>query len=128
MLVIVHHRYVQLFFKSSFNFETFRCFYIFQIDTAEGGSDGFNSLNEFIGIFFFYFNVEYINTGINFKKQSFSFHYRLTAQCTNIAQTQYGCTIRDNRDQISFSCVFVRILRILFYFQTGFSHTRGVSQ
>ena len=52
MLVIVHHRYVQLFFKSSFNFETFRCFFISsRLIPPKVGAMAFNSPNEFIGSF-----------------------------------------------------------------------------
>ena len=67
MLVVVHHGDVELFFQTAFYFKTFGSFDIFQIDTAESGGDCFDRFDKLIGVFFVHFNIEYIDTGINFE-------------------------------------------------------------
>ena len=128
MLVIVHHRDIELFFQATLYFEALRCFDIFQVDTTEGRSNGLYCFDEFFGIFFVYFNIEYVDAGINFEQKSFTFHYGLTAQCTYVAKTEYGSTVGDYGNQVSFRCIFISILRILFYFEARLRHTGRVSK
>ena len=68
MLVVVHHRDVKLFFQAAFYLKTFGCFDIFQVDTSESRSDGFYGFDKFIRIFFVDFDVEHIDTCIDFEK------------------------------------------------------------
>ena len=93
MLVIVHDRYVQLFFQTLLYLETFRSLYVFQIDAAERGSYRLYRFDEFVRVFFIDFDVEYIDAGIDFKEQSLAFHYRLSAHCADVAQAQYGRSV-----------------------------------
>ena len=122
MLVIVHYGNIQFFFQSAFYFEAFRCLDIFQVDTSKSRGNSLYGLDEFLGLLFIYFDVEYINTCIDFEEQSFAFHYGFTAQGADVSQPEYGSTVRNNGYQISFGCVFVGILRIFLYFQTGFGY------
>ena len=71
MLIIMHHRNIQLLFQFLFNIKTFRCFYIFQIDAAKCGFQRFYDLYKFFRIFFIDLNIEYINIGKYFKQYSF---------------------------------------------------------
>ena len=120
----MHYRNVQLFLQSLFYFEAFRSFYVFQIDTSEGRSNGFYRFDKFIRVFFIYFNIEYVNSGINFKQQSLSFHYGFPAHGTYISQAQYGCSVRDNGYQVTFVGIVVCGIRILLDFQTRFCYSR----
>ena len=96
MLIIVHHRNVQLLLQFLFNVKTFRCFNIFQVDAAESGFQCFYDLHKFFRIFFIDLNIKHINVGKNFKQHALSFHHRFAGFGTNIAQAQYGRAIADN--------------------------------
>ena len=85
MLVVVHHRNVQLGFQTLFDFETFRSLNVFQVDTSKCGGNSFDRLNETVGIFLIHLNVKYVDTGENLKKQTFSLHDRLACQRTDVA-------------------------------------------
>ena len=126
VLVVVHDGNVQFFFQAAFDFETFGSFDVFQVDAAESRSDSFHCCNEFFRIFLIHFNIEHVDTCINFEKQSFTFHYGFAAQCAYVTQSEHSCTIGDNGNKIAFSCIFIRILRILLYFKTRLCHTGRV--
>ena len=84
MLVVVHHRNIQFFFQTAFDFKAFWSFDVFEVDTAEGGSDSLYGCNEFFRVFFIDFDIEYVNAGIDFEEQPFTFHYRFATQCAYV--------------------------------------------
>ena len=63
MLVVVHDGYIEFTFESLFNLETLGCLYIFQVDAAKSGGNGFYYLDEFFRILLIHLDVEYINAG-----------------------------------------------------------------
>ena len=128
MLVVVHYGDVELLFQAAFYLKTFGSFDIFQVDTAESGGDGFYSLDKFVGIFFIHFDVEHVNAAIDFEQQSFAFHYGFACHCAYIAQSENGGSVGDYSHQIAFGCIFICVLRVLFYFKTWLCHARGISE
>ncbi len=87
MLVVVKNGNFQFFFQGLFNFETLGRFYVFEINSAKCGRNGFYHFDEFFRIFFIHFNVEDIYIGKNFEKQSFTFHHRFAGFGANIAKS-----------------------------------------
>ena len=85
MLIIMHHRDVEFFLQPLFYLKTLRSLYIFQVNTSECGSNCLYCFNKLIGIFFINFYIEHVNSGIDFKQQSFTFHNWFPAFGTNIA-------------------------------------------
>jgi hypothetical protein len=128
MLVIVHHRDIELFFQATFYFEALRCFDIFQVDTTEGRSNGLYSFDEFFGIFFVYFNIEYVDAGINLNRSPLPSITGLPLNAPMSPRTEYSSTVGDYSNQVSFRCIFISILRILFYFEARLRHTGRVSK
>ena len=128
MLVVVHHGDVEFFFQARFDFETFRRLDIFQIDSSEGGRDGFHRLDKLLRIFFINFDVEHVDAGKNFKQQAFAFHDRLSGKRANVAEAQDCGAVGNYGHQIAFRRIFICIVRILFNLQAGFSHSGRVSQ
>ena len=126
VLVVVHHRDVKFFFQTAFDFETFGSFDVFQIDTAESRSDCFYGSDEFLRVFFVHFDIEHVDSCVDFEKQTFAFHHRFAAQCAYVTQSEYGCTVRNNSYQVAFGCVFVSVLRILLYFEARLCHAGRV--
>ena len=118
VLVVVHHGYVECLLQSVLDIEALRGFDILQVNTAKGGGDTLYSLAELLRILLGYLDIENVDTTINLKQQSLTFHYRLAAQGTNVAQSQHSCTVRDNCYQITLVGVFVSIVGVLLNFQT----------
>ncbi len=58
MLIVVKNRDAQTFFKPGFDFKTFRCLDVFQINATECRFQRGNNINQAIGIFFFNFDIE----------------------------------------------------------------------
>ena len=78
------------------NIKTLWRFDIFQIDTAKGGFQRRNNIDQFIWIEFIHLNIENINTWEFLKQNAFTFHHGFTGQCADITQPQHGGTVRDN--------------------------------
>jgi len=89
----MHYGNVEFLFQAAFYFKTFGCFDIFQVDTPESRGDGFDGFDKFVGVFFIYFDIEYIDSCIDFEKQTFTFHYRFAAKSADITQSQNSCTV-----------------------------------
>ena len=128
MLVVVHHGDVQFLFQAAFYFETFGCFDVFQVDTSECWGNSLDSFDELVGVFFIYFDVEYVDTGINFEQQTFTLHDGFAAEGANIAQAEHGGSVGDDSYQIAFCCIFICILRVFLNFEARFCNARRVGE
>ena len=128
MLVVVHNGDVQFFLQTTFYLETLGSLNVFQIDASESGGNGFYGFNELVRVFLVHFYVEDIYSAVNLEQQSFSFHYRFACHSAYVAQSQYRCSVGNDGHQIAFGSILISVLRILFYFQTGFCHTGRVGQ
>ena len=95
MLVVVHHRYVELCLESTFYFEALGCFDIFEVNAAKGGCYGFYGLNKSFGVFLVDFDVEHIDAAVDFKEQSFTLHHRFSAHGTYIAEAENCRAVAD---------------------------------
>ena len=124
MLVIVHHRDVELFLQSAFDFKTLGSLDVFQVDTTESRGDGLHGFDEFFWILFVHFDVENIDSTVYFEQKTFSFHHRFTGHSADVAQSQYGSTVRDDGHQVSLGSIFVSVLWILLDFKTRLGYTR----
>ena len=128
MLVIMHHGDVKCLFQAFLDIKTFRSLDIFQVNTSECRGDSFYSLAEFLRILFCNFNIKDIDTTINLKKKTLSFHNRLTAHRADVTQTEHGSTVRDNSYEVSFIGIFISCIGVLLNLKTRISNTRGVGE
>ena len=128
VLVVVHDGDVELLLQTTLNFKAFRSLDILKVYATERGGYGLHGSDETLRILLVDLNVKGIHTGINFKKEALSFHYRLSAHGTDVAQSEHGCTVGDDCHQVSLVGIAVGIGGCFLDFQTGFSHTRTVSQ
>ena len=71
---------------------------------------------------------EYIDAGIDFEQQPFSFHNGLSAECAYVAQTENGGSVGDYSYQIAFGCIFICVLRVLSDFEARFCNARRISE
>ena len=128
MLVVVHHRNIKFLFQPAFYFKTFGSLDVFQVDTAESGSNRLDCFDKLVGVFLVHFDIEYIDAGIDFEQQPFSFHNGLSAERTYVAQTENGGSVGDYSYQIAFGCIFICVLRVLLDFEARFCNARRISE
>ena len=128
MLVVVHHRNIKFFFQPAFYFKTFGSLDVFQVDTAERGGNCLDCFDKLVGVFLVHFDIEYIDAGIDFEQQPFSFHNGLSAECAYVAQTENGGSVGDYSYQIAFGCIFICVLRVLLDFEARFCNARRISE
>ena len=91
---------------------------VLKVDSSECRGYALHCLTEFFRIFFRNFNVEDINAAIYLEQKSLAFHHRLATHSAYVAQTEHGCTVRDNSYKVAFVGIFVHIVRVLLNFQT----------
>ena len=128
MLVVVHDRNVEGFLQTLLDIEALRCLDVLEVDATKGGGNALYSFAELLWVFLVDLDVEDVDAAINFEKQSLTFHNRLAAHSTDIAQAQYGCSIADDCHQIAFIGIFIRIVGVLLNFQTGVGDTWRIGQ
>ena len=128
MLIVMHHRNVQLLFQFSFDVKTLRRFDVFQVDAAKGWLQRFYDLHKFFRVLFIDLNIEYINVSEDFEQYAFAFHDRLARFGANISQTQYCRSIADHRHQVSLCCVFINVFWVRMNFFTGLGYSRRIGQ
>ena len=126
MLVVVHHRNVALLLEVLFDFEAFGRFDVLKVDASESGCDGFHDLNEFLWVLLVDFDVEAVKPGENLEQERLSFHYGFSCESSYVAQSQHSCAVADYGHEIALVGIFVCVLRLLFYFETGVGNTRRI--
>ena len=118
MLVVVHNRYVECLLKTFLDIETFRRLDVLKVYTAKCRSNLLYSFAELLRIFLGNLDVEYVDAAIYLEQKSLAFHHRLATHSAYVAQTEHGCTVRDNSYKVAFVGIFVHIVRVLLNFQT----------
>ena len=73
MLVIVHHRNVEVLFQSLFYIKAFWSFDVLKVDASKRGSYLLHGFAEFHRVFLVHFYIEDIDATVNLKEQPFAF-------------------------------------------------------
>ena len=128
VLVVVHDGDVECALQALFNIETFGSLDVFQVDTAKGRGNTLDGFAELFGVFLVDLDIKDVDTAIDLKEQTLTLHDGLAAHSANVAQSQYGGTVRNNSDQVSLVGISIGVVGILLDFQTRIGHTGGVSQ
>ena len=84
MLIIMHEGNVEDFFEATFNFETFWCFNVLEIDATKSGCNVFNGVHKLIDVLGVDFDVKHIDIRENLEQKSFAFHHRLADKGANV--------------------------------------------
>jgi hypothetical protein len=74
------------------------------------------------------FDVKDINAGEAFEQHRLALHDGLAGEGANVAQTEYGCAVGHDSDEIAAPGVFESVVRILIYREAWFSHPRRIGQ
>ena len=125
---VVEHRDVHLRLQFFFDLEATWRRDVFQVDPAERDRNVFDGFDELVGVFRIDFDVEYVDTCINFEQQTFTLHDGFAAEGANIAQAEHGGSVGDDSYQIAFCCIFICILRVFLNFEARFCNARRVGE
>ncbi len=128
VLVVVHDGDVERALQPFLDGETLRRLDVFEVDAAERRGNLLHRLAELVGVFLVDLNVEDVDTAVDLEQQSLAFHDRLAAHGTDVAQSQYGSTVGDDRHEVALVGVFVDVVGVLLNLQTGERHPRRVGE
>ena len=107
MLVVVHHGDVALFLEPALYLEAFGGLDVLEVDASEGGGNGLDGSDEFLGVFLIQLDVVAVQSGEYLEQQGLAFHYRFAGEGSYIAQAEHRRSIGDDRHEIAFVGVFV---------------------
>ena len=127
MLIVVEDRNVTDLFQFLFDFETFRCLDIFEVDASERIRDGCDGFDDLFRLFDIELDIDGVDVGERFEKNGFSFHDRLAGEMADVAEAENRRTVADDGDEIAFVGVVVRRVDIFFDFKARKGYTRAVS-
>ena len=127
VLVVMKDRNIQFFYQAFFDFKATWRANIFEINSAESRSDITNCFNYFIDIFCRKTNWKSIDFSKLFKQNRFTFHNGHSGFRTDIAETENCCSVGNNGDKVSFTCIFKNVIDIFMNAAAWFSDTRSIS-
>ncbi|MNS58553.1 hypothetical protein D3C72_914750 [compost metagenome] len=115
---------IHQFAQAAFDDETFRRLDVFQINAAEGGAEVTHAIDELIGVFGVDLEIDGIDIGEALEQHRLAFHDRLGGERAEIAETEDGRAVGDDRHHVAARGVVVSGRRI---FGDGF-HRHGHSR
>ena len=124
----MHDGDVQFCFEPLFDFKGLWRFDVFEVDAAKGGGDGLDRIYKAVHIRGVHLDVKHIDVGKDLKEHTLALHHRLAGLGANVAQTEYGGAVADDRHQVAFARVAVDVFGVFGDFEAGFSHTGGVGE
>ncbi len=112
VLVVVEDRDLHALAQLALDVEALRRLDVFQVDATEGGFQRGDDLDQLVGVLFVDFDVEDVDAGELLEQHPLAFHHRLGGQRADVAQTQHGGAVGDDRDQVAARGVLEGIDRI----------------
>ena len=124
VLVVVHHRNVEFSLEATLYFEAFGSLDVLKVDTSKGWSNGFHGLDKSFGVFLVDFDVEDVDTAVDFEKQTLTLHHRLAADGANVAEAEHCGAVADHSHKVALAGVFIGVIGILLNLEARLSHAR----
>ena len=93
--------------------ETFRGLDVLKVDPPEGRLQARHDLDQFVRVALVDLDVEHVDAGKFLEQTGLSLHYRLAGQRPDIAQTEYGGAVGDDRHQVGARGQRRRLVRII---------------
>jgi hypothetical protein len=100
VLIVVEHRYLHPLAQLRFDIEALGRLDVFQVDAAEGGLQGSDDVDQFVGVVLRHLDVEHVDAGELLEQHALAFHHRLAGQRPDVAQAEYRSTVGDDRHQV----------------------------
>ena len=128
VLVVVHHRDIQLLTQARLDLEAFRGLDVLEVDAAEGRGDGPDGPDECLGIGLRNLDVEGVESGEGLEQHAFALHDRLGGQRADVAQAEDCRTVRNDGHEVALARVAVCVVRVFGNGQRGGGDARRVGQ
>ena len=101
VLVVMEDRDLHALAELPFDVEAFGRLDVFQVDAAECWLHGRDDIDDLVGIGFVKLDVEDVDIGEFLEQAGLAFHHRLARQRADIAETENGRAIRNDRDEVA---------------------------
>ena len=128
VLVVVHERDVELLAQAGLDLEALRGLDILEVDAAEGGGDGLHRTHELVGIGGIDLDVEGVDAGVGLEEHALALHDGLSGQRADVAQSEYGRSIRDHGHEVALAGVGIDVVGIGRNGSRGGCNARRVGQ
>ena len=128
VLVVVKDGDVHLGLEAALDLEALGGLDVLEVDAAEGRLEELDGADELFRILGCDLDVEDVDAGETLEEDSLALHDRLSGQRPDVAQSEHGGTVGDDRDEVAFGGVLVGEVRVLGDFEAGFGDARGVGQ
>src|SRR5699024_6585073 len=128
VLIIVHNRDIEALNETTFDLKAAWCGDIFQVDSAEGWCQASDRINEFINVLGIEHDGDGLQASKGAKQLRFAFHHGQGRLWADIAQSQNGGAIRDDRDGIAHASVRAGYFWVCGNCFTNFGYTWRVRQ
>ena len=119
MLVVVKDGDPHRLAERLLDVEAIRCANVLEVDAADGRLEQLAELYDIIGTLRSNFDIEDIDVRELLEEISFALHHGFAGERSDIAETQDGSAIRDDRDEVAFGGVGIREVRIAFDLEAG---------
>ena len=123
MLVVVKDGNIQELFQTFFDLKAAGCTDVFEIDTAERGSDIDDCADDFFRVLCVQADRHGIDAAEFLKENGFSFHNRHSGIGTDIAKAQYSASVGDDGHGIGLDCILISGLAVCGDHFTWLCHT-----
>ena len=125
MLVIVEHRDFHALAQLALHIKAVRRLDVFQVDTAKGGLQRGDDVDQFVEIVLFVdLDVKHVDTGKLLEQHALALHHGLGGQRADVTQAQDRRAIGDDRYQIAAAGVLERRVGVFDDFFARGGHAR----
>ncbi len=101
MLIVVHHRNVERLDQAVFDLEAARRANVFEVDAAEHRRDAHDRLNDLVDVFGVEADRKRVDVGELLEQHRLAFHHRQRAERPDVAETEHGGAVGDDRDRVA---------------------------
>ncbi len=128
MLVVVKHRDLHPLLEPRFDLKTLRTLDVFEIDAAEGRLQRGHRLDHALDGVGGDLDVEHVDAREFLEQNRLALHHRLRCQRTDIAKTENGSAVGDDRDKVGAGCQRCGFRRVFGDLHARRRHARRISE
>ena len=128
MLVVVEHRNLHPFAELLLDVERLRGLDVLQVDAAERRLERRDALDEAVWVVRVELEVEDVDVGELLEQHAFALHHGLGGERADVAESQHGGAVGDDRDEVATRGVEERLRRIVSDLEAGLCDAGGVGQ
>ena len=124
VLVVVEDGNAHRLAERLFDVETLRRLDVLEVDATDGGLEQLAELDDVVRVLRSHLEIEDVDVGELLEEVRLAFHYGLAGKRTDVAESQHGSPVRNDRDEVAAGRVLVDVVRVLLDRQAGLGDTR----